>query len=103
MDSDNASKEVFQNARIRGSRNNPNSLYLRVLPCGQQFQTKAVIVRVVCFDSARLHKLLSTHELEKRSTKCHTRLSLRGGFVFETFGVFFHGIQQGMVYLRRWK
>jgi hypothetical protein len=38
---------------------------LRVHPCGQQFQTKPVIIRVVFFDIARLHKLLSTYELEK--------------------------------------
>jgi hypothetical protein len=62
VDSDNASKAVFQNAKIRGSRKNPSSLYLRVHPCGQQFQTKPVIVCVVGFDIARLQTPLSTHE-----------------------------------------
>ena len=43
MDSDDALKEIFEKVKIRGSRNNLYSLYLRIYPFGQQFQTKPIV------------------------------------------------------------
>ena len=43
MDSDDASKEIFEKVKIGGSRNNLYSLYLQIYPVSQQFQAKPII------------------------------------------------------------
>jgi hypothetical protein len=97
MDSDNASKEAFQN-QDQWIRQQSQLTLLADPPLRSAVsdQARHRPRRLLRYRPSE-HMLLSTHGLEEWSTKRRTSLTLRSGIVFESFGVLFHGIQQSMV------